>query len=366
MATITFDPPGHLDDLDDVLKRAWHDYLSGEFDDARQGSQGDPFDAERRQFFNPAKVSIDADAVTADVEWSAFPRQVEIAAPSKMIAWQRADADRGRQDEYCEWSLDREETTGAILRATFTCEDREYWRIFAEGDPDDALAVYREHVNPDVQMNDLFDAQGGYQQVNRWNQDTRRGAMHMIQGANNISAAIILAAGASVVRARADGTILTDTRALIQCGAYGAVERNSDPFIGAGVNAQAQRKADVTLANPVGLAFASLDTQGFETPDGSPAADWWRYTRGSDEMPQRLVVEAPAGSGRFVSDLKIDDQPVRFGGQIAEKITMRIRALATRIGQSTVEPLRGCVGGGPISGLAAMSGMAMPRLRGRI
>jgi hypothetical protein len=45
-------------------------------------------------------------------------------------------------------------------------------------------------------------------------------------------------------------------------------------------------------------------------------------------MIERLVVEVPAESGFSVSDLSIGGVPVRYGGQIAECITVRLTGVA--------------------------------------
>ena len=43
------------------------------------------------------------------------------------------------------------------------------------------LQLYRQHISPDVQKEDLFPGGGDYQPRNKWNQDTSSGAMHLIQ-----------------------------------------------------------------------------------------------------------------------------------------------------------------------------------------
>jgi hypothetical protein len=66
------------------------------------------------------------------------------------------------------------------------------------------------------------------------------------------------------------------------------------------------------------------------------------------------VIEVPSGRGYVLGDVLVEGRPIQFGAQIADRIQMTIRALATRIGQSTAKPVRGCVGdaAGPAAGLA--------------
>ena len=97
--------------------------------------------------------------------------------------WRRADSDRNLQDEYCEWSVTRDPITRKITRVTFTCEGPEYWEVLAALNPDKVLDLYREFVSPTVKREDLFE-NGQYNPLNRFNNSTTYGAMHLIQPAN--------------------------------------------------------------------------------------------------------------------------------------------------------------------------------------
>ena len=44
------------------------------------------------------------------------------APPTDEARWQTADASRDVQDEYCEWSVERDPTSKKITKVTFTCE----------------------------------------------------------------------------------------------------------------------------------------------------------------------------------------------------------------------------------------------------
>ncbi|MGH3638907.1 MAG: hypothetical protein ACRDUX_07740, partial [Mycobacterium sp.] len=334
---------------------AWHQFISDAMDAACQGNVGDPFDSPRSQFFNAATVVPGPDIAIEDVKWTAFPRLVQITSGSDMERWLNADAARDVQDEYCEWSVTRQSGTNKITRVTFTCEGPEYWRFLAATDPARTLALYKKHIDESATQSDLFTPSGAYLPRNRFNNSTVNGAMHLVQRNNTLRAEIEIAGAATIRRLRANGTPMTDALELIQCGRYGAPQRHSDPFIGARVNFHARNRADITVANPVGIYFAGLDTQEWETPDGSDPAPFWRYTRGVSDRPVRAVIEVPSDRGYVLGDVHIDGRQIQFGGQIADRIQMTIRALATRIGLSPAEPVRGCVGdaAGPAAGLAA-------------
>jgi hypothetical protein len=336
-----FDPPGFLIDFDNDQRAAWSDWISQQIDDAIAGQPHlFDFDAPRPHFFNALKTPPSADAVEKDITWTAFPRIVQLDSGTDEERWKTADASRDMQDEYCEWSVARL-GDGRIKQVTFTCEGPEYWDFLGSTKLDVALALYRQNVDPAVAAADLVGTDGTYNPRNKWNNSTVRGAMHLIQVNNSLSAEIELAAGSSNTRIK-NGTLLTDPRQLILCGRYGQEERHSDPSIGAAVNALTRAKADVTLANPVGIYFAGLSTAGWQTPDGSPAENYWKITRGTAAKPVRAIYEVPADRSFVVGDIKINGSNIRFGAQIADFITMKLTGLATRIGQSNHPPLNGC------------------------
>jgi hypothetical protein len=337
-----FDPPGFAQDLDANERVAWSKWISDELDAAASRTDRKMRNyGPRPQFFNPLKNQPVADAVEADIHWTAFPRIVAISSTSDRQRWQRADASRDLQDEYCEWSVTRDPGTQKITRVTFTSEGPEYWEFLAARNPARVLELYHEHVSSLVRKEDLFQ-QNKYNPRNQWNASTSHGAMHLIQRANTLGAEIELAAAATLLRANADGTLKTDEQDLIDCGQYGAARRHSDPHIGAEVNGFARKKADVTLANPVGLCIADLSVPNWVAPDGSDAKSYWKITRGTPEKALRAVYEVPAEKGFTVSDITIDDQPILFGGQIADFITIKLTGLATRFGASVARPV-GCV-----------------------
>src|SRR5262249_13172787 len=140
------------------------------------------------------------------------------------------------QDEYLEWFVNRN-AAGKITSVHFTCEAWDYFEFLAARAPARVLDLYRNFVDPSIQMADLFSADGSYSRLNKWN--TALGAMHLTHNANNLFAEIFLAASATVRREQ-DGVELTQSIPLINCGEYGDPARDSDPKIGAAVNALAR------------------------------------------------------------------------------------------------------------------------------
>ncbi|WP_437827198.1 hypothetical protein [Sorangium sp. So ce1153] len=331
VALTRFDPPGLLEDLNDNQKAQWSQWISDSMDRAGAGSSEGP----RGQFYNPLERPTADDGVLAPITWVAFPKL--LSAKPQLARWKMADSSRDRQDEYCEWSVTRG-ATGKITRVAFTCEGPEYWRLLARVAPEKLLELYRELASPDVKEEDLFGPQGAYMLRNRWNEAA---AVHLVQEANTLSAEIEIAAAATVVRS-IGGEVLTGEQELIRCGMYGVAGRNSDPHIGARVNSLARQRADVTLANPVGIYFDRLITTGWSTPDGSDPRAYWKYVRGAPGYPVRAVYEVPPDRPFVVGDIRIGRQPIDFGAQIADHINMKLVGLACRFNQSQVPPVTRC------------------------
>jgi hypothetical protein len=386
-AQVLFDPPAFLPDFDDVQRTAWDALMRSFFqasatrlsDEVKAGG-GDP-DKFVLQFFDPTTDSR-APVIQA-ITWNAFPKEllsrfgrkqalVEADRLWPLAAYGQAFFKRwyepetpgayGKggtvaqttffrpQVEYCEWRVARDPVTGCITQVTFTSEPPEYWiamfgGAFPGGGPvfpdgrKKLLGLYRDLVSPDVVLEDLIatrddpnsgTAKGGYDPYNKWN--TTHGIAHLSAPPNSLGAEVLLGGDATLRRVDGSGKPVTDPSALICCSGYGGPGRNSDPTIGAAVNALARLGAMITLPNPVGLYMDHIDTAGWETPDGSDPSRWIKIIRGSPGMIERLVVQAP-GSGVDVSGLRIGGEPVFYGGQIAECITVKLVGGAIDIGR---------------------------------
>lgn len=352
-----FTAPGDLTEMNADAAEDWHAEVSGYFN----GSSNPPtasFAGSRNQFFNPAD-GIEADAVEKEIGWTAFPRPLVISSATDEERWFLAEESRFEQVEYCEWSTARD-ANGKVLKITFTCEDRNYFRALFRRQPDVVLALYREHVSPDVQMSDLTDGLGNYKPANRWNVNSSDGAMHMIGQPNTIGAAVELVAGACVVRSNPDGTMKTGARELILCGRYGDPERHSDPTIGAEVNELARAGHFIAIANPQQLAFESISFAGWDVPDGVAPEDCWTYTRGATGRAVRGVLEAPEGASFDVGDIRINGKNIRFGGQVADNIRIKVTGLAHKLGQATIEAETGCLGDPAFGGAGGATPAPVP------
>lgn len=373
-----YDTPAFLPDFNAIPGQldAWSRAISAWFDQIIS-NDGAKFGGFPLQYYNGMNFDPGGIAVEQAVTWNAFPKELQrrygrerafVLAdrlwPVERYNHPSPDPDDTTgtsgvlyrpQEEYCEWHVLRDQDSGRIQRVTFSSEPPEYWQAFAglvpgsmdppiadqqfPGDRNALLALYRTLVSRDVQMDDLFPAQdtldkegnvivasGVYNIYNKWN--TTDGIAHLNSPPNSLVAEIQLGADASIRYTDPQGRLLVEPDALIAYARYGGPNRNSDPTIGSTMNALARIGAYVTLRNPVGLYMDHIDLSGWRAPDGGGVTDCVRVVRGLPDMIERLVVEVPASRGFVVSDITIAGTPIRYGGQIAECITVKLVGVA--------------------------------------
>lgn len=376
-----FSPPAQVDDFTrsskaDELATGWDAIIDHWLTRAVDGTDG--------RFYNPHHQGAPGGGTEAPIVWDAFPlvikRWFESEVGGDEKRYRAADALRplrpgGRrlravrngtlreelevfhrqQDEYCEWFVER--TNGAITGLQFTSEGPEYWQFLVSGtasffdegdarrdltagDPDLAVALYREHVSADVQLEDLlwqhdvaawngtgwsyYAFAGEYNPYNRWN--TTAGAMHLTHPSNTLQAEVRLAADATIQRPPA-----ANARSLACCAGFGDANRSSDPLIGLAVNQAVAGGNTVTLADPIGLYIAELNSAALSVPDA------WRATRGSQANGRilRARIDVPP------EGLEVGGVQLSYGGQVAEHIQMVLTGLVVSASGSP-PPVRGC------------------------
>jgi len=260
------------------------------------------------------------------------------------------------QDEYCEWHV--QHNGEKIERISFTCEPPEYWEFLAKKDFNLVHQLYKELLhNDEIPAEDLkwqFDVfsrnnrlrfkKGDYNPHNVWN--TERGAVHLTHPANSLEAECILASDGTLgwpVTPDAQGKI--DEIKLMCCAGRGGINRSSDPLILKGVFDFARQGLSVALANPIGLYMAPFSLGGLLDPDENPiGADCLRFVRQSADGSRilRAEVAVPAGSSFTLDECTLDGSPLRFGGQIARLITMRLFGVAKKIPSRNVRKVSTC------------------------
>jgi hypothetical protein len=288
------------------------------------------------QFYDPTRQNTPAAAARPMVSWVAFPATLRAQVPSQRERWKLADGDRGFQDEYCEWAVERN-SARKITKVTFTTELPEYFEHLNENAPARLLRLYRRLVDPRVKLADLRRGDGGYRRINRWNRGHR--LAHLSSGPNNLFAAIDLVARATVQRIDDDGEPVTNQQQLVVCSGLGEPLRNSDPQIASAVNVAAGQGAEIAFDDPPGLHLGRPLTAGMVTPDGADAARFWKIERGTPEHTLRARFEVPKSKGYVVGDIEIGGRPIKFGGQVADRVQVWVQVIV-RPGNHRPQPRR--------------------------
>ena len=396
-----FMPPAYQNDFPDdpakqeALIQLWNDNLNGFI---AQGQLGDPWNATGMDsithYFNPSVVSP-AKAAVADIIWGAWSGRIGYYFASLPDSDQLSISDRGLlangqqpplipknpcslndgqtrvfgpygprgfQDEYCEWSVQRD-AQNVITRIDFTCENPEYWNSLWLIDPNKALEIYQKTLDyATITMDDLVlhDTQGKpvtdpstgrpvYNPLNKWNSGSG-GAMHLTSTPHTLQTEIGLATSSTIQRTSGNA----DEDVLICCGAFGQNFRNSDPHIGGSVNRIVEAGFQVTLTNPPGL-YIQMPNFSQYTYKGKPvdARKYWTIVRGKekavseygDTLPGNYILharfEVPASEGFRVGDMAIAGKRIEWGGQVSRTFNMQIVASALALPADAVRPCSG-------------------------
>ena len=370
------------------MNQLWNDNVTGWLTAAQYGDLWDLVNyGPRPLFYNPLVTETPSDAAIAPIPWNAFPGRLSALFPNQGANWnQWADTGqipnmtndlcsgpisptpydptgpRGWQDEYCEWSVNRDPASNEILSVMFTCENPEYWLSLWQVSPQAVLTIYQNLVNSAVTLDDLSltDSSGAfvtdpangnqrvYNPLNKWNRGTQTlptsgGAMHLTSSPNTLGAEFDLAAAATMPRVDGQGQPITATQPLICCAKYGRPGRHSDPTIGASVNATVNPQSGgqllATLTNPPGLYMQTPDWTLFSSmviPNAQQfAASCWTVVRGKladpsnpNDIDRILHATFTIPAGTKASDLLVNGQPLQYGSQIASAITMKLSATA--------------------------------------
>jgi hypothetical protein len=312
---VIFDTPGSLRDAPDgsPFYAAWHKRVAGLLKSRVPGSGSG-------EFFDPSQWNL-APVCEAVYAWQGFPRpHLVVNHRDDREAAFRAGEDRHAQHEYLEWHVER--SGSKITKVTFVTETPEYWRTLAATEPARVLALYRSLVSPKVTKASLFDRSGNYKPENVWN--TERGIVHYVMSINGI---------APLVNAEQDSPIKAGV--LDNYDAMPLVFEGGTPLFTAAdarfsldIGVLQRQGLSVTVREPLGLYMVDWDDTGWTKPDGTPVDDYWRVVRGTASAALRLEYQVPVAAGFVVGDIRIGGRPIRYGGQLAEHITVMAAGVA--------------------------------------
>jgi hypothetical protein len=304
MATVDrFEMPGSLRDLPGSrsFSDRWHGIVAGLIRTATPLSGPGAY-------VDPSELDLEVGSARAST-WTGFSRPLLMKhRDDRAAAFAEGEA-RATQIEYLEWHVTRDED-GVITSVTFTTETPEYWRALAAEAPERVLELYRELVDPAVELDDLFPDGAPYDPMNRWN--TTDGIVHFIMPINSMKDLL----GVSQEREKT-GRAMDGYDAL----PYGR-ETGADARINVDLWSITRKGLVAATVDPPGPLMIGWDDTGWSAPDGTPVADHWTVVRGVPGAALRVVYEAPASAGYRVGDIRIGGRPVTTGGQLAEHIVM--------------------------------------------
>ncbi len=299
-------------------------------------------------------------------DWTGLPLRVErclgrAEALAVMDLAPRADGTSGRdfQEEYLEWRAVKGPENGRLERVELTTEMRERWRVAAAHEPDELVRTVASFARePTVAASAVFGAYdpfaptataAGREQAfaetmlgpgprSPFN-DGRRAICCMNQATNTEGALATLARAASTPRfVRAGGARRprppTAAELIPVLGDAAQSGRSSDPVLAERLARLAFEGRAAVLGEPVGVWIQGIQHTRLRTPTGEPAPQEWVTLSRPMSPPaitgavrvQRLVLEVPPEEGFCVGDL-VDlatEEPVRFGGQIAELVQLAL------------------------------------------
>jgi hypothetical protein len=290
---------------------------------------------------------------TDAVEWAAFPKSANTG---------NAQIDASRftfQDEYVEWSVDRQ--AGQIRRITFTTEFLAYYEALARASPtalaraikavvDGANPTSAELFGPGPAPSSLSEENRAsrfrnFAQQNPWI-NGEKSAVCLAHRNNTLGALFGLVDAAAVpAPTTPPGSICA------QLGNACVPERNSDPSIATAVQSLSRNGRSLSLVDPVGVEIARLagiwriGDDEIDVNDESANPGVWRVTR-----------RGRRGILTIVPNLLLDDAPIASGAQVAAVLRVKASVVSAaesdlpqwaRMGQESSQRIDEVAGGAP-------------------
>ena len=344
--------PGNLNEFDDSMLEEWNNRITAHF--------------ERFQTLHGPRLKRDPSDIVSGgivdaVRWSGAPAEPEFCLDK---AWAKKLSDwgiRGRnstQNEYCEYNVEYQtDTTGKLRpkRVVFSTELPEYWMVLAQKSPSatrqaasDALgwepSYYQLYRNPDPDsMNETqrlvsfathctgHGQHSGLQQagvpaypIGPLNQEHILCMTNPINGLDDLI--YILAFGAKEYRTNDNGQhrkstldeiFTTKNVARLAC-------RNADPAAAKGAYDAVFAGFSLAFTQNLGMYMRELSKDVFVYNNAPIPDNWIHYSRGEENMYQRITFGPSDSDDVFVDDIYIlegaSTEPLTGGYQIARRI----------------------------------------------
>ena len=263
-----------------------------------------------------AQISDGSKPQTHTVSWPAFPQ---------LVAQTHETIDRLRfsfQEEYVEWEV--EDRGNGSLAITFTTEFREYFMAYAavgsqavikaiqeiiQGANPTTAELFGSDFDPDTaSAEERAETFQNFLPSNPWN-NGNKGILCLTQGANSLSALIILLTRCSVPRPE-----LQPGQVCAAAGGACVDGRSSDPRISLAVQNLALSNHAISAADPVGIFVESMG--GTWTDNGTEfdinnKPEVWNVSRNR----RRGVLN-------ISPQINLDGSPIRTGAQVSARLSV--------------------------------------------
>ena len=349
--------PGNLSDFGPDAEKAWARRL------------GDLF--EKSESAHALPVPDERTRIPDTVDWGGFPVRIDRclqnrAKALRLLDWRSSEGDLGRalfHEEYMEWRVVPGEDAGQVQRVEMTTELAAYWETLAAHHPAQVLELVRRFagmttvdvsriyggVNPFAPGIGPPERLAGFREAmlpargrSPWSpyNSGELAICFMAQGNNTLEALVALVLASAFPYVAADnGQPLSGSEAIAATPQAAVDCRNSDPTIVGKVVELSANGHFIALDEPIGIYILGVDHTRLLTPDGPHVPlDWFTFSRGSRrhhgqglERSQRLVFEVPPGLGFGINDLldSASEQPITFGGQIADLVRLGVHVLVS-------------------------------------
>lgn len=349
---MVYDVPGNADKLSIELVTKWNDLIQAAYENLKSdfGSR----------FFTLDPKSL-TDAVEVTIKWFGDPAEPNFCLGRK-VAQQLSDwGIRGRQalhNEYCEYRIiERIDDTGRLRpkRIQVTTELREYWVCIAMYDPDMVRSIAQRILGFQPTWEDLYGVSDPFklteehreiafstmvagngndrklvaagvpsQPIGRLNTENALFMTHPINGLDDLLYIVMFGALPYARRTSSGFEQVTQAQLFREFGVEQLACRHADPAAAMGAYGAVFNGQPVAFANPLGMYIQSFTKDVFLYQDHPVPDSWVRFSRGEQQMYQRLEFGPSDEESVFLDDIVVEigstQQPLTGGFQLLQHL----------------------------------------------
>jgi hypothetical protein len=350
---MSYDAPGHADELTGELRERWNETIARAF--AAQN------DALKTRFFTLDPGALVQARPTDAIKWPGDPGKPAFCvgeANAQALSDWGLTGRRAVQLEYCEYMvLTARDETGALRpkRVEVTTEFREYWACVAMHDPELVRAMATDVLGEQPSWEELYGVADPHalsaeereiafghtvaghgndrrlrvagvpaQPTGRLNMERALFMTHPINGIDDLIYVAIFGAHAYCVLERDTRRQASGDDVFSAFKVKHLACNHADPTISLGVYDRVFRGGQVAFADPIGMYIREPNLAVFTYAGAPLPQDWVRFSRGRPGSYQRLVFGPPDEHEAFLDDVTLalgaSEQPLTGGYQLLREL----------------------------------------------